>query len=62
MLEFNLPTNEISLSTIFEVLQRAQIELSLQDYSVSQTTFDQVRFESCETRFKKYSNHFDCHD
>lgn len=42
MLEFNLPTNEILLSSIFEVLQKAQIVLSLQDYSVSQTTLDQV--------------------
>lgn len=42
MLEFNLPTNDIPLSTIFAVLQRAQQSLSLQDYSVSQTTLDQV--------------------
>ena len=42
MLEFNLPTNDIPLSNIFAVLQRAQLSLSLQDYSVSQTTLDQV--------------------
>ncbi|KAH9415252.1 hypothetical protein DERP_006346 [Dermatophagoides pteronyssinus] len=42
MLEFNLPTNEILLSNIFQVLQNAQTLLSLQDYSVSQTTLDQV--------------------
>lgn len=45
MLEFNLPTNDVSLSTIFQVLQQAQNILSLQDYSVSQTTLDQVRGE-----------------
>lgn len=43
MLEFNLPTNEILLSNIFQVLQNAQTLLSLQDYSVSQTTLDQVK-------------------
>src|SRR5699024_7662829 len=42
MLEFNLPTNDVPLSSIFQVLQRAQSSLSLQDYSVSQTTLDQV--------------------
>ena len=42
MLELNLPTNDLPLSNIFQVLQRAQSILSLQDYSVSQTTLDQV--------------------
>lgn len=42
MLEFNLPTNDVPLSTIFLVLQKAQSALYLQDYSVSQTTLDQV--------------------
>lgn len=43
MLEFNLPTNDIALSQIFQVMQTAQKVLSLKDYSVSQTTLDQVR-------------------
>jgi len=42
MLEFSLPNNGIPLSTIFENLQNAQETLHLQDFSVSQTTLDQV--------------------
>lgn len=42
MLEFSLPTNELSLSTIFSNLQEAKTLLQLQDFSVSQTTLDQV--------------------
>jgi enolase len=42
MLEFGLPSNDIPLSNIFENLQKAQENLHLQDFSVSQTTLDQV--------------------
>lgn len=42
MLEFSLPTNDLSLSTIFNNLQSAKETLQLQDFSVSQTTLDQV--------------------
>jgi hypothetical protein len=37
-----LPTNDIPLSTIFSHLEDAKTILKLQDYSVSQTTLDQV--------------------
>jgi len=43
MIEFSLPTNEVPLSTIFDQLQNAQETLHLQDFSVSQTTLDQVK-------------------
>ena len=42
MLEFSLPTNDIPLSSIFSHLEEAKAVLQLQDYSVSQTTLDQV--------------------
>uniref|UniRef100_T1KYU1 ABC transporter domain-containing protein n=1 Tax=Tetranychus urticae TaxID=32264 RepID=T1KYU1_TETUR len=42
MLEFSLPTNDILLSDIFAVLQSAIHRLHLQDFSVTQTTLDQV--------------------
>jgi hypothetical protein len=42
MLEFSLPTNDIPLSGIFSHLEDAKSILQLQDYSVSQTTLDQV--------------------
>jgi hypothetical protein len=45
MLEFSLPSNDIPLSNIFENLQKAQENLHLQDFSVSQTTLDQVCYE-----------------
>lgn len=43
MLEFSLPNNDIRLSNIFDHLQNAQENLHLQDFSVSQTTLDQVK-------------------
>ncbi|RWS28178.1 ATP-binding cassette sub-family A member 1-like protein, partial [Leptotrombidium deliense] len=42
MLQFTLPTNNIALSAIFITLQSAKQSLRLQDFSVSQTTLDQV--------------------
>lgn len=42
MLEFSLPSNDLSLSTVFSNLQGAKSQLRLQDFSVSQTTLDQV--------------------
>lgn len=43
ILEFNIPNADTCLSNIFSVLQKAHKLLKLQDYSVSQTTLDQVR-------------------
>lgn len=42
MLEFSLPTNDILLSKIFSSLDDAKATLNLQDYTISQTTLDQV--------------------
>lgn len=42
MLEFSLPTNDILLSKIFSYLDNAKATLNLQDYTISQTTLDQV--------------------
>lgn len=62
ILEFNIPNADTCLSNIFSVLQKAHKLLKLQDYSVSQTTLDQVRnlelFEwiqcnSCLSGFRK---------
>lgn len=52
MLEFSLPTNDILLSKIFAILDSAKATLNLQDYTISQTTLDQVfvNFASQESR------------
>ena len=52
MLEFSLPTNDILLSKIFSYLDNAKTTLNLQDYTISQTTLDQVfvNFASQESR------------
>jgi len=55
MLEFSLPTtnyNDILLSKIFSYLDNAKTILNLQDYTISQTTLDQVfvNFASQENR------------
>lgn len=52
MLEFSLPTNDILLSKIFSYLDNAKATLNLQDYTISQTTLDQVfvNFASQENR------------
>lgn len=52
MLEFSLPTNDILLSKIFAILDTAKATLNLQDYTISQTTLDQVfvNFASQEGR------------
>lgn len=52
MLEFSLPTNDILLSKIFSYLDNAKSILNLQDYTISQTTLDQVfvNFASQESR------------
>ncbi|XP_074594749.1 phospholipid-transporting ATPase ABCA1-like [Brevipalpus obovatus] len=42
MLEFSLPTNDVLLSEIFHHLQKGTESLRLQDFSVTQTTLDQV--------------------
>lgn len=52
MLEFSLPTNDILLSKIFAILDSAKAMLNLQDFTISQTTLDQVfvNFASQENR------------
>jgi len=42
MLEFSVPSNELTLSTVFANLKDAKELLQLQDFFVSQTTLDQV--------------------
>eukprot|EP00118_Oscarella_pearsei_P002785 m.11554 g.11554 ORF g.11554 m.11554 type:complete len:2446 (+) comp23502_c1_seq1:90-7427(+) len=42
MLEYQLPTSKISLGSIFNKLEEHRDKLHIEDYSVSQTTMDQV--------------------
>lgn len=43
MLQYQLPTSLTSLARIFSLLSTNKEALSIEDYSVSQTTLDQVR-------------------
>ncbi|XP_041484930.1 uncharacterized protein LOC121431427 [Lytechinus variegatus] len=42
VVRFQLPPHNISVATIFGVMEREKSSLSLEDYSVSQTTLDEV--------------------
>lgn len=42
MLQYQLPTSLTSLARIFSLLSKNKEALSIEDYSVSQTTLDQV--------------------
>ncbi|RWS11467.1 ATP-binding cassette sub-family A member 1-like protein [Dinothrombium tinctorium] len=56
MLEFSLPTNNIALSTIFDNLQEAQKCLHFLDFSVTQTTLDQVFVSFANNQNNDFSN------
>lgn len=47
MLQYQLPSSLSSLARIFSILSQSKKRLHIEDYSVSQTTLDQVSFE-CE--------------
>ncbi|XP_055884282.1 phospholipid-transporting ATPase ABCA1-like isoform X3 [Biomphalaria glabrata] len=42
MLQYQLPTDNLSLSRLFEAMELAKRDFHVEDYSVSQTTLDQV--------------------
>lgn len=44
MLQYQLPSSLSSLAHIFSILAKHKDFLQIEDYSVSQTTLDQVRF------------------
>ena len=48
-LMFSLGT-EYKWSYIFKVMEESKVQLSLKDYSVAQTTLEQVRQFYCRTR------------
>lgn len=43
MLQYQLPSSLSSLARIFSILSRNKKQFQIEDYSVSQTTLDQVR-------------------
>jgi len=45
MLQYQLPSSLSSLARIFSILSQSKKRLHIEDYSVSQTTLDQVSFE-----------------
>uniref|UniRef100_H3DL31 P-type phospholipid transporter n=1 Tax=Tetraodon nigroviridis TaxID=99883 RepID=H3DL31_TETNG len=60
MLQYQLPTSLTSLARIFSLLSKNKEALSIEDYSVSQTTLDQVfvnfaKDQSDEDHFKEVS-------
>ena len=42
MLQYQLPSNNLALSQVFRVMEEAKALCGVEDYSVSQTTLDQV--------------------
>jgi hypothetical protein len=42
MVQYQIPTDNVSLGRIFEKIENMRGELQIEDYSVSQTTLDQV--------------------
>lgn len=46
MLQYQLPSSLSSLARIFSILSQSKRRLHIEDYSVSQTTLDQVSFQS----------------
>ena len=42
LIEFTLPFNDTKLSTIFGTIEANRVALNIKDYSVSQTTLDQI--------------------
>lgn len=49
MLQYQLPTSLTSLARIFSLLSKNKDALSIEDYSVSQTTLDQVSWHATLT-------------
>ena len=47
MLEYQIPTEDLNLSQVFHKLEILRKTGSIEDYSVSQTTLDQVCFGIC---------------
>lgn len=47
MLQYQLPSSLTSLARIFSLLSKNKEALSIEDYSVSQTTLDQVSKPTC---------------
>jgi len=45
MLQYQLPSSPSSLARIFSILSQNKKRLHIEDYSVSQTTLDQVSFQ-----------------
>lgn len=43
MLQYQLPSSLTSLARIFNILSKNKEQLHIEDYSVTQTTLDQVR-------------------
>lgn len=52
MLQYQLPSSLSSLAHIFSILAKHKDFLQIEDYSVSQTTLDQVRFSLSKTDLK----------
>lgn len=44
MVQYHLPSGAIKLSKVFELIETHQDDLQIEDYSVSQTTLDNVSF------------------
>lgn len=55
MLQYQLPTSLTSLARIFSLLSKNKEALSIEDYSVSQTTLDQVSAQADVWRARLYS-------
>jgi hypothetical protein len=43
MLQYQLPSDKLKLSQLFQAMEEAKGKFAVEDYSVSQTTLDQVQ-------------------
>jgi predicted DNA-binding protein len=43
MLQYHLPSGAVKLSSVFELIENHLEDLEIEDFSVSQTTLDNVR-------------------
>lgn len=53
MLQYQLPSSLTSLSHIFSILAKNKVTLRIEDYSVTQTTLDQVKTQN--THLTRYA-------
>ncbi|TSM94632.1 ATP-binding cassette sub-family A member 1 [Bagarius yarrelli] len=60
VLQYQLPSHACSLARVFDILSNSNEELGIAEYSVSQTTLDQVRAQQKDGRMHLFTNKAKC--